>query len=194
MNHCVFVSLIAPAARIVTISRRTWIIGTPYTSQPAIVVTVPAHILVNGNDSIRYTSPSQTRLYGSSRNFCPFHILGLPKQQTEYKVVKKQFLKLALQHHPDTAVTNKEDKKALAKAIEMFMNVRNAFEQIIELENGIAGIRTDSEKPTMDGNEFNSWFYGETGKYAPDPFDLNLSPETLQEVADASASQAGLDR
>jgi DnaJ-class molecular chaperone len=144
---------------------------------------------MNAFDFARYSSTARTR---SQRITCPFQTLGLPKQ-TEYKVVKKQFLKLALQHHPDTASADKDDKKAKAAAIEMFMRVRKAFEQIIELDNGMAGIRSDSEK-AMDGEEFNKWFYGETGKYAPDPFDLNLSPETLQEVAEASATQAGLDR
>jgi hypothetical protein len=193
MNHRLRSSLLTPA-RMAMITRRSLTAFTPCSTVSA-VVTFPASSLKNAivsNYIIRYSSTSQPRPYGTSTSTCPFQILGLPKQ-TEYRVVKKQFLKLALKHHPDTAVTNKGDKKAMAKAIELFMNVRKAFEQIIELEDGIAGIRTNSEK-SMDGKEFNNWFYRETGKYAPDPFDLNLSPETLQEVAEASASQAGLDR
>jgi len=128
------------------------------------------------------------------RGLCPFQTLGL-SSKIEYKIVKKQFLKLALLHHPDTAVADKEDSKGKAEAVEMFMRVRKAFEQIIELEDGMAGLRSEKDsRGMMEGEEFNNWFYDETGRYAPDPFDLNLSPETLQEVADASAQQAGLDR
>ena len=90
-------------------------------------------------------------------------------------------------------MTDNDDEKAKAKAVEMFMKVRVAFEQIIELDDGMAGLKSDQDEG-MDGDAFNSWFYEETGKYAPDPFDLTLDPETLQEVADASATQAGLDR
>jgi len=141
------------------------------------------------NDWGRRWRSTRTRTGGGP---CPFQTLGVPKE-VQYKIVKTQFLRLALTHHPDTAVTDNDDEKAKAKAVEMFMKVRVAFEQIIELDDGMAGLKSDQDEG-MDGDAFNSWFYEETGKYAPDPFDLTLDPETLQEVADASATQAGLDR
>jgi len=121
---------------------------------------------------------------------CPYIALGVQKG-VEYKIVKKAFLKLAMKHHPDTAGHDTEDLKK--KAVEIFMKVRTAFEAIVELPDGSSGLKSEHVKDGhgVGHDEFDTWFKTETGL---NPFDLNLDAETLKEVADASASQAGLDR
>ena len=79
---------------------------------------------------------------------CPFRTLGL-SEKSLYIDVKKKFLKLALQVHPDVVRTSsspngngtseedgegtREEKKA---SIEKFIRLRSAFEAIIEAEDG----------------------------------------------------------
>jgi len=127
------------------------------------------------------------------RGKCPFKTLGVAKD-IDYNSVKKTFLKLAMTYHPDTNKTNadgslKTDSQK-SVAVDKFMRVRTAFEQIIEVENGRAGLKSDEEG---DDGDFDSWFYEETGHNVPDPFEFKLDAETLKEVAE-SQGQAGLDR
>ena len=150
---------------------------------------------------------------------CPFRTLGL-SEKSLYIDVKKKFLKLALQVHPDVVRTSsspngngtseedgegtREEKKA---SIEKFIRLRSAFEAIIEAEDGSAILREDFHSlPTggqvrsMSEANFEQWFHKETGNRVPYNYDAVVSrhicPAILREVARVTENmtQSGLDK
>jgi hypothetical protein len=129
-----------------------------------------------------------TRQFARQTFNCPYQQLNVEKE-AEYKVVKKAFLRLAMENHPDTA--GHDSEKSKKKALNIFMKARSAFESIVEMPDGGSGLKSEHDGHGMEGDEFDSWLKSETGL---NPFDLNLDADTLKEIADASASQAGLDR
>jgi len=135
--------------------------------------------------------------------------------------VKKTFLRLALESHPDVATSNSSSIRTSAsvghlssedaqqwkkRQIENFLRYRSAYESIVELADGSASIRqscaegdyvSSHEKDYSTDQEFQSWFYAQS-KYAGshDEGNLALDPKTLREVADVAdnMAQGGLDR
>eukprot|EP00592_Proboscia_alata_P008675 CAMPEP_0194355948 /NCGR_PEP_ID=MMETSP0174-20130528/3790_1 /TAXON_ID=216777 /ORGANISM="Proboscia alata, Strain PI-D3" /LENGTH=154 /DNA_ID=CAMNT_0039125435 /DNA_START=161 /DNA_END=625 /DNA_ORIENTATION=- len=95
-----------------------------------------------------------------------------------------------MKHHPDTASFDSEEEKK--KGVEKFMRIRSAFESIVEAEDGYSEI----VKAEGDDDDFNNWFYAETGHEAPNPFDFQLDPDTLREIAEMREvnHNGGLDR
>ena len=128
---------------------------------------------------------------------CPFRILGVPTEST-YAVVKKSFLKIAMQHHPDVVGELEGDEKQ--KSVDLFMKSRKAFESIVEVEGGMAALREEVElekglkkQSKMSDEEFDAWFLDETGHN--NPFSFDIDPATMREVADMTDSiGGGLDR
>eukprot|EP00980_Cylindrotheca_fusiformis_P012446 scaffold3054_cov129-Cylindrotheca_fusiformis.AAC.10 len=120
----------------------------------------------------------------------PFKVLGIP-EATLYKDAKKKFLKIAMQNHPDTHGEDmSEDEKE--KMRDVFINSRMAFESLVEDSDGTAILVEDAED-AMDN--FDSWFKHETG--FDTPFQVDLDPETMKEVAkmtDEIGGESGLDR
>lgn len=128
---------------------------------------------------------------------CPFRILGVPTEST-YAVVKKSFLRIAMQHHPDVVGELEGDEKQ--KSVDLFMKSRQAFESIVEVEGGMAALREEVEmekglkkQSKMSDEEFDAWFLDETGHN--NPFSFDIDPATMREVADMTDSiGGGLDR
>jgi DnaJ-class molecular chaperone len=140
----------------------------------------------------------------------PFEILGVPKTAT-YQEVKRRFVELALQHHPDTipVVKNNSDKNNnnskddgnvayqddQHKSVEHFIRFRKAFEALKEDGNGIVSARHHDDEASLlwsSDEEFNAWFYEETG-HADIMFRMDM--QTRKEVIHVVQSQAqgGLD-
>ena len=96
---------------------------------------------------------------------CPYEILGLPKNSS-YALVKKTFLKLAMETHPDVvSEVTKENKEQMMKN---FIKIRGAFEMIKPLDNGNTTIAKNlTTSQSSSAVDFNEWFYAETGKNAP---------------------------
>jgi hypothetical protein len=90
---------------------------------------------------------------GGSNN--PFDVLGIPKSSS-FDTVKRRFIELALQHHPDTS----ESGKANA---DYFVRIRQSFE-LIRKGNG-GGDDEDSSPPFEQWTEsdFLQWFHQQTG-------------------------------
>lgn len=131
---------------------------------------------------------------------CPFQTLGVPSS-SQYSDVKKEFFKLALKYHPDTAIASDGEDDEQDPA-ELFHQIRTAFESLMEdPNNGKAIIRPkpDKDDPTADAMwkndaEFDSWFKEETGYNAPFMFEMDI--ETMREVAEMTEDNegGGLDR
>lgn len=110
----------------------------------------------------------------------------------EYALVKKTFLQLAMKHHPDTTTATTPEE--LEKHKQLFMEMREAFERIVEGPDGRAILREETEKNQQacwhDENEFNSWFHQETGHDMP-----FMDAQTMKEVAEMTETVGGgLDR
>lgn len=152
---------------------------------------------------------SRMRLTTNSSTKCPFSILGLSHPSKDksvtYNEVKKQFIKLAMLHHPDKLSQRKkglsdEEKRNASKS---FIYYRNAFESIKEMPNGgatyVGGGPAGSDDDHQKESEFNSWFHKETGYTVP--FSMGdiqtfMDPTVLKEVAEITKgmSPGGLDK
>mmetsp|Transcript_22210 Transcript_22210/g.36771 ORF Transcript_22210/g.36771 Transcript_22210/m.36771 type:complete len:228 (+) Transcript_22210:181-864(+) len=134
----------------------------------------------------------QHREFSSRRNFKkrkgenPFKVLGVT-EETKYSVAKKKFLNIAMSHHPDTSdVESEEDRDKLR---DIFIGARMAFEQFVEAPDG--SILLIEEAELMP--DFDAWFEQQTGH--KNPFDVDLDPQTMKEVAEMTETVGGgLDR
>jgi hypothetical protein len=128
--------------------------------------------------------------HGTIRRENPFEILGIPKTAT-YQQVKRRFVELALQHHPDT----KENDNRNEKSSEEFIRLRQAFEAVKEDQNGMASTRDELDEESLwsSDEEFHAWFYEET-RHADLLFRMDLM--TRKEVIEVgeNLAQGGLDR
>jgi hypothetical protein len=133
----------------------------------------------------------ETRFFSSRRNLNqkkdnPFKTLGIT-ESTPYGVAKKRFLKIAMENHPDTSVV--ENDKDRDRLRDIFITARRAFEQLVEAPDG--SILLKDEAAFMP--DFDDWFKQETGH--KNPFDVNLDPQTVKEVAAMTEEVGGgLDR
>jgi hypothetical protein len=150
----------------------------------------------------------QVRLYTSKKHrkkgkddYDPFQVLGLEKSKKVtdddasegilYATVKRTFLKIAMTHHPDTSTADTPEE--VSKHREIFLAARKAFEAIVEGSNGIAILRSESEKHKNtkdDDHDFEAWFQNETGHSMP-----YMDMKTMKEVAEMTETVGGgLDR
>jgi hypothetical protein len=119
-----------------------------------------------------------------------------------YGDVKKKFLKIAMTNHPDThrsraGEISDHDRDAMR---ETFIAARIAFESLTEdpvtkMAVRVRDVLADDPR-TREGN-FDSWFHSETGWSTP--FDFDMDPQTMKEVAKmtetvGAGDSAGLDR
>lgn len=144
--------------------------------------------------------PRRTKAFAA----CPFRTLNIPKDST-YAHAKREFLKIAMEHHPDKAGADVDDETR-GRSREIFVRCRTALESLVECEyTGACLLRSDVERlsgtgggddvDAMSDEEFDSWFAKETGHQ--NPFQFDLDPATMREVADMHADMAGshgLDR
>ena len=116
----------------------------------------------------------------------PFKILGISVDDP-YAEAKKRFLKIAMENHPDTSkVDNEKDRDRLR---DVFIKARRAFEQLLEAPDGSIYHKTEANIIP----DFDDWFRKETG--FSNPFDVNLDPQTMREVAEMTEEVGGgLDR
>ena len=147
--------------------------------------------------------PRRTKAFAA----CPFRTLNIPKDST-YAHARKAFLKIAMKHHPDKAGSD-VDEETRDRSREIFVRCRAALESLVECEcTGACLPRSEAERPSgtggggdggggdaMSDEEFDSWFARETGHQ--NPFQFDLDPATMREVADmhdGMAGSHGLDR
>mmetsp|Transcript_12282 Transcript_12282/g.14073 ORF Transcript_12282/g.14073 Transcript_12282/m.14073 type:complete len:223 (-) Transcript_12282:115-783(-) len=112
----------------------------------------------------------------------PFKILRIT-EETSYANAKKSFIKIAMKNHPDTAGV--EDEADRDRLRDVFIRAREAFEKLVEAPDG--SIMLQEEADLMP--DFDQWFRHETGH--DNPFDLNLDPETMKEVAEMTDEMGG---
>lgn len=121
----------------------------------------------------------------------PFKVLKVPKESM-YKDVKAKFLKIAMNNHPDKHTEGVSEKEQEAMR-DKFIAARMAFERLQEDPSDGTTILVE-ELIDRDKN-FDSWFKDETG--LKNPFDLNIDPETMKEVAEMTeklGGKQGMDR
>jgi len=109
-----------------------------------------------------------------------------------YTKVKAAFLKIAMQHHPDTNNAETEQEEEEHKNI--FLKARAAFEQIVQGPDGRAILRSESDEygdgDVWQEDEFNNWFHDQTGHDMP-----YMDYQTMKEVAEMNDQiGGGLDR
>jgi len=115
----------------------------------------------------------------------PFKVLKVPKTSL-YKDVKVKFLKIAMANHPDMHSEGLSEKEQEAMR-EQFIEARMAFERLEEdPQDGTAILK---EELIDRESNFDSWFKNETG--LKNPFDVDLSPETMKEVAEMTEKMGG---
>lgn len=154
----------------------------------------------------------------SSSSSCPFQILGVSKS-SNYHTVKKAFLKLALQYHPDTATNSshydKKDKnehhddddggdvdvdvgnknKRRQEQIENFHTIRTAFESIVQGDDGTALLKEEQNNNYQNNNdtELDQWFYSQTGLHLVVPshlHNLDLNHTQVKELDQVSRTMS----
>lgn len=108
----------------------------------------------------------QLRISTTAQRDNPFRILGIPPNSS-LKTAQKAFLRLALQHHPDTNTDNDKSDGDKAEAQENFVRIRQAFELI---RDGSRPYKTNQEQNDDEHNvaswteeDFLHWFYEQTG-------------------------------
>jgi DnaJ domain len=107
------------------------------------------------------------RFYASNRGEDPFRVLGIPRGST-YAEVKKVFLQLALQHHPDQQQNKCNDHNP--KTMDHFVRIRQAFEVLRE-GSGETPSGTDPELQDLVPTN-------------PMMFQFTLDAKTRQEIVD----------
>lgn len=138
-----------------------------------------------------YRNQQYHKLRKKQKQNDPFQILGMvdagrkKEDAILFKDVKKTFLRIAMEHHPDTM--SKKDEESMANSRDIFIAAREAFEQIVEGPNGVAVLRSESNK---DSDDFEDWFKQETGHDMP-----FMDAATMKEVAKMTETVGGgLDR
>jgi hypothetical protein len=136
-----------------------------------------------------YRNQQYHKLRKKKKQVDPFQILGIAvterKDSILFKDVKKTFLRIAMEHHPDTI--SKRDEESMANSRDIFIAAREAFEQIVEGPNGLATLRSEAAK---DSEDFEDWFKQETGHDLP-----FMDAATMKEVAKMTETVGGgLDR
>lgn len=115
----------------------------------------------------------------------PFQVLGIASGSS-YADVKRQFLQIAMQNHPDTSKAVSEED--IDKHREVFIEARHAFERLQAGPDGIAVLRDDANQWQED--DLDAWFREETGHDMP-----FMDAATMREVAEMTETVGGgLDR
>ena len=117
----------------------------------------------------------------------PFRVLGIPKG-TDYTTVKRTFIKIAMDNHPDTSAAESEEERTRHR--EIFMAARKAFEKIVEGPGGQAILRPE-EDSAWEEEELNEWFHQESGGFDMPFMDIKTRRE-VSKVMDEIGG--GLDR
>jgi hypothetical protein len=109
---------------------------------------------------------------------CPFKTLGLSSlKEIQYSVVKTTFLQIAMKHHPDTCQSKTPEDEV--RNHDLFVAARQAFEQLVGDENGVAYIKGTEAELLTSQTEIDKWFQEETGYSMP-----YMDARTMREVAE----------
>jgi hypothetical protein len=127
----------------------------------------------------RWASSSSTRA-------TPYSILGVTEvtgATVTYKDVKDKFVKLALEHHPDSTGGGSSKQ---------FLKIRQAFESIKQLPDGSCTVGDDEvDQAVWSDDSLSNWFFEETGQN----ISFRMDFKTRKEVAEvANMAQGGLDK
>lgn len=144
-----------------------------------------AHLHATGSRLYNNNGGSFGSKYPKINENNPFEVLGIPKAST-YQEVKRRFVELALQHHPDLSGGDGDTTE--------FIRLRQAFESIRETKDGSASLLEEGDGSSRwTDEEFQAWFYDETG-HQDVLFRMDIA--TRKEVIDIAnaQSQGGLDR
>jgi hypothetical protein len=113
-----------------------------------------------------------------------------------YVQVKQRFLKIAMQHHPDTMGSSlTEDEKEHHRQV--FIEARQAFEQIGACpQTGTALLKRDlnQDDDGMDDDAFAAWFQQESGGFDVPFMDLATMKEVAKMTETLGGECGGLDR
>jgi hypothetical protein len=122
----------------------------------------------------------------------PFRILGLSaSEKISYTAVKQLFIKIAMQHHPDTTSAETEEERNRHRDI--FMQARKAFEDIVEGPDGMAVVRSDDNADNdWDDDSLNEWFQQESGGFDMPFMDVQTRKEVSRVMEEMGS--VGLDR
>lgn len=129
-------------------------------------------------------------------------MLAIPEGSL-YADAKKKFLKVAMANHPDTHGSRADLTDAeRGEMRDAFIAARHAFEALAEDPSDGTAVRVrdlvvDGDPARAREENFDSWFRGETGWNSP--FQLDMDPETMKEVAKmtetiGAGESGGLDR
>lgn len=142
-----------------------------------------------GSDNGHHRRGRRSRPHVTVRAENPFDILGIPESSI-YQDAKRRFIELALQHHPDKTPDDTEK----AHNMEQFVRFRQAFEILRDDGNGMATTDAKDESSVWSSDEeFNAWFYEETG-HSDILFRMDIV--TRKKVIDVANNQVqgGMDR
>lgn len=142
------------------------------------------------------------KLKKKEKKLDPFEVLGLKEEGTNlngdgefsipYAQVKRKFLKIAMEHHPDTTKATSEEERQ--KHRDIFVQARQAFEMIVEggPDGKTAVLKADDGSDESSTN-MEDWFRQQTGHEMP-----FMDLETMKEVAETTerlgGEMGGLDR
>ena len=126
----------------------------------------------NSNTSLRHLSSSSSRSNKYKKKIPkgqkdPFKVLKV-QRKTPYAQVKRIFLQIAMQHHPDTGRDKSEEDQNVSR--EIFIAARQAFEMLVEdpETSGIClRIELDDYVPDEQHADMDAWFKEQTGHDMP---------------------------
>ena len=119
----------------------------------------------------------------------PFQRLRLRRGIDTYATAKQTFLRIALEHHPDTQHSKNAAKDAQHHQ-EQFIQARQALEALMAGPDGVAVLKTTAAADEDDEDDLNTWFKNQTGHEMP-----FMDVETMKEVAKMTETVGGgLDR
>lgn len=127
----------------------------------------PQHL---GNNSFHTTTVPTLPQRPTSPSASPYHTLGVPIGSS-FDEVKRAFVQLALQTHPDQQ--QGKDEKNAATSTAAFLRIRQAFEQIQQEQHG--GRHGPSG---WSAQELRDWWQEETGEF----LSFAMSESTRHEV------------
>jgi hypothetical protein len=113
------------------------------------------------------------------RNHCPHSILGVSKQASLAEV-KRSFIQLALEHHPDRAEAN--GSAPSQSSPDRFIQIRQAFEELIGKSNNSSHRQRTSTPKGWSPDELQDWWKSQDEAATKDFLTFEMSDATRQEV------------
>lgn len=119
-------------------------------------------------------------------NTNPYRILGIPPTSS-FQTVQKAFVKLAFQHHPDTAGNVSADFVLIRQAFERIRNAKQGVNSLVDHPSKNQGGYYDNDDNEGDGNrspQSDTWTEADFLKYFHRQTGVRLSSEQREELVD----------